>query len=133
MPPETYVLRGGSDMTTLHLIDRFEAHATRRTSKGKPEEFCLSVNAIPGLSVDEIAARAQLIHPKVRVSTVGALADVGFEVDPDPRRQDMDGHCSVYLSRGREHLPNGIEIARLVSAFSKPMPNAGQKRQGSEK
>lgn len=122
------MLRGGSDMTTMHLTDAFKAHSIRRESKGQPAEYCVSVNAVPELTVDELAKRAHLVHSKVRVSTVGALAGAGFEVDPDPLRQNTDGHCNVYLSRGREHLPNGIEIARLVATFSRPMPNAGQQK-----
>ncbi len=115
-------------MTTSHLTDRFLAHATRRRAKGLPVEYAISVNSIPELTVDELAFRAQLVHPKMRVSTVGALTDVGFCVEPTPGRRDTDGHCNVYLLRGRGHAPNGIEIARLAGAFGPPVANTGQRR-----
>lgn len=115
-------------MTTLHLTDRFLHHAKRCMAKGLPAEYALSVNSISGLSVDELALRANLVHRKVRVSTVGALADAGFCVEPTPGRRDTDGHCSVYLSRGRDRPPHGVELARFTAAFSQPIPNAGQRK-----
>lgn len=115
-------------MTTRHLTDRFLAFATRCKTQDQPVEYAISVNCIPGLSVDELAERAGLVHPKVRVSTVGAITDVGFSVEPTPGRRNTDGHCSVYLTRGRDHAPNGIEVARLAEAFGRPITNAGQRK-----
>jgi hypothetical protein len=128
LPGDTVVLRGGSNMTTMHLSDRFVAYATLCKSEKRSPEYRLSVNAIPGLKADELAQRAALVHPKVRTSTVGAIVDAGFTVEPTPGRRDTDGHCSLYLTRGLDHQPNGIEIAKLIQAFSKPIPNAGQKQ-----
>lgn len=128
LPKDAVVLRGGSDMTTLHLTDRFLDHARYREARGLDPEYALSANSIPGLAVDQLALRAHLVHPKVRVTTVGALADAGFCVEPTPGRQHLDGHCSVYLSRGRDHLPHGVDLARFTAAFSQPIPNAGQRK-----
>jgi len=132
LPGDAFVLRGGSDMSVLHLTDRFLAYGIRRRAQGLPEEYSLSVNSIPGLSVNELAIRANLLHAKVRVSTVEALSAVGFMVEPSPGRQDSDGHCSVYLARGRQHVPNGVELARFGQAFGAPIPNAGQRTRKEE-
>lgn len=128
LPPEALVLRGGSDMSTAHLTERFLAFATRRSEQGLSVEYAISVNSIPELEVDDLAARANLVHSKVRASTVAALLEAGFIVEPTPGRQDTDGHCSVYLKRGRDHAPNGIEISRLREAFGSPIANTGQRK-----
>ena len=48
-------------------------------------------------------------------------------------RQESEGHCDVYLKKGAEHLPNGVQIGYLIGTFSKPIPNAGKRTEGRAK
>src|SRR5258708_7172413 len=82
LPRDALVIRGGTDMTPMHLSDRCQAFATRCEENGLPAQHALSVNCIPGLTLDELAARAGLLHPKIRVSTIGQIDDAGWVVAP---------------------------------------------------
>ena len=110
-------------MTVAQLSQSFQDCATRFKDIGKPERFQISVNCIPGLDLDQLSKRAKLPHSMLYSTSPKQIRSAGFSVAPDRDRQVTDGHSVIYVRRGAKHLPNGIEIARLVQAFEGPVAN----------
>ena len=111
-------------MTLQSLADAFLAHRDKRVSVGLADEYCISVNAVPGLTLDEIASHAKRPNAMLRHSTVGAIRAAGFQIAETPGRRLVDGHCDVYLAGGRDHQPTDLHLVALQAAFDDdPIPN----------
>jgi hypothetical protein len=74
----------------------------------------LSVYVCPGATVAETCATAGLPHRRIRTSTVGELAQEGFNVVPD----GPDGHSLVLVDDASD-----ATWARLNALFSGPLLN----------
>ena len=128
LPRDAVVIRGGSDMTVLHLTESLKKHAVVRRARRLPVEYGLSVVCLPEMTADQVARHARLGNGTMRISTVGQLQDAGFEVVPTPG--NTQGHCDVFLQGNRKRCPNGIHLARFAEAFGQPVKNPGRPRAG---
>jgi hypothetical protein len=78
----------------------------------------VSVVSDNGLTKLELAFKGQLPHPVVRVTTVGALRSLGYDVVPTRVNRDQ-GHAVILLPGE----PSYEDWSRLISAFDQPEPN----------
>lgn len=110
-------------MTVTALDKAFQRHRDRRVQRGQTEEYCLSVNAVPGMTLSEVATHAKRPNDDMKASTVGAIEEAGFTVAESPGRRDVDGHCDVFLTDARDQKPDVFQLLRLKEAFGDPFPN----------
>lgn len=80
------------------------------------EEWALSVNCIPDLSVEEVARRAGRLNRQICVSTVGEISSLDCEVRPDWRE---NGHSNIVFNGE----PTDEDLLMVRSVFSDPIPN----------
>lgn len=59
-----------------------EDHHFEKLDEGEEDQWAISVFSVDGLSVAEICEAGAVPHPQVRVSTVGAVRRLGFDVLP---------------------------------------------------
>ena len=67
------------------------------------------------LTIDDVALLAAIPHPRIRVSTVGALRSIGIE----PVRSGEYPHLSVRF----EVNPSDDVLERLAAVFEDDIPN----------
>lgn len=100
LPDDAIVVRGGvfgGGLESLQeaALDEYE----RLRAEGDPEPVHgLSVCCLPGMTAEEIAetvGSANLPHPRMRTSTVGALQSCGYEVVPSEWR----GHATLIFPK----------------------------------
>jgi len=117
-------------MSIQGLDNAFQAHCDKRIARGQAEEYCLSLSAVEGLTLDEIAFHAKRPNAMLRPSTVEALDAAGFTIEETPGRRDKDGHCDAFLKTGKDHKPDVFDLLRLQgafgAAFKNPNPVRGQ-------
>jgi hypothetical protein len=89
-------------------------HYEEKLDDGLEGEWAISVFSADGLSAAEICVCAEIPHPKVRLSSVGALRQLGFDVVPTD-----DLHADLKLPRD----PDEEMWNALRSAFSEPERN----------
>ena len=102
----------------MNLTDMIDSVELEHEASGR---WGLSVACLAGRSVEEIVARqfnrAPLRHPKIRVSTVGAIRAAGADVV----RSGQPPHALVLF----DHEPTTEDWATLVAAFAPAEPNPG--------
>jgi len=122
-------------MTYTNLDEAFLNHYDRhheRDGSCKQEErhFCYaaSVNCRAGLTANEVALVAKRPNPSMCVSTVGAIKQARFEVDPTPG--SPTAHCDLFLPPERPEAkvrqPDLADLHRLRQAFGEPVNNPGK-------
>lgn len=110
-------------MTIEALDSAFQGHCDLQISAGLPAEFCLSVNAVPGMDRDAIARHSKRPNNMMRATTVQAIRDAGFEIVESPGKRDKNGHCDVFVQSGRGNKPDTFDLMRLQAAFGEPFKN----------
>jgi hypothetical protein len=129
LPPEAIAIRSGSEMSQSRLREAFEKHfdETQKMPDSELHEgYCLSLNCVPGCSVDELSRIAQRKGRWLRSTTVAQISEAGFEIEPTTRRRSNwrdRGHSDVFLARGFLEMPTDEEILRLCGIFTDPLPN----------
>jgi hypothetical protein len=78
---DALVVRGGV-MASEQLRLNAEDHNIENLEDGIADQWAISVFAAGGLSAGEICRAAAIPHPKVRVSTVGLVRSLGYDVIP---------------------------------------------------
>jgi hypothetical protein len=109
LPDAAVVVRGGlSAPRTLHrtALEHFDKHGL----------FAISAASLPDMSADELAAVAQLPHPRIRETTVGAIRRAGHDVVPD---EPPPAHALITLPR----LPTDDDYMTIADLFGPPRPN----------
>jgi hypothetical protein len=89
LPDGAVVVRGGeSSPRTLHknALDHYD----------KRGEFAISVASLPDMSADDLSVVAEIPHPKIRETTVGAIRELGYDVVRD---EPPEGHALITLPR----------------------------------
>lgn len=106
-------------MASEQLWLNAEDHHAEKLGEEIEDDWAISVFSAAGLSAAEICAGAGIPHPKVRLSTVGAVRAIGFDVIPTV---DDDLHADLKL----DGEPDEAIWELLRSAFSEPQPNPGR-------
>jgi hypothetical protein len=83
---------------------------------GKSGKWCVSVHSRPGESIEAIAVMAGRPNRQIRVTTAGALREMGFEID---NCREEDWHCDLCVPAH----PTEEVWERLRSAFNEPIAN----------
>jgi len=121
LPPDAVVIRGGKDMTITTLASGFDNYCQKRREHGLSDEYAISVNSLPGVTLQELAMVAKLPNSSVTPTTVGAVEEAGFEVIPTPTTNPS--HCSVFLQGIHSAAPTLSQLVRLQGAFGQPIEN----------
>jgi hypothetical protein len=82
----------------------------------KRNQFALSVYSREAR--DKASLAANVMHQQIRVSSVGAIRAVGFDVISDGRPD----HCLILFP----NEPSQEDLERLTGCFSEPEPNPAQ-------
>ena len=116
-------------MTPKHLADSMSNHYDREVAENRRPAFRLSVNCVPGMTVDELALHARRPNGQVRVTQVGAIESAGFVIQETPGRRAVDGHCDVWYAEGDEELPDFEALGRLCDALGPSIRNPWRRRE----
>src|SRR2546427_1656796 len=106
LPDEAIVLRAGI-MDPGDVRDNALSHADKYPDR---REWGVSVNCLPGASVEEIARAMGKFNKMMRVSNMGKIREAGLRLIPDGR---PDGHSNIMF----DHEPTEEEILSLIAAF----------------
>lgn len=104
-------------MASEQLRLNAEDHNIEKLEDGIADQWAISVFAANGLSAGEICRAAAIPHPKVRVSTVGFVRSLGYDVIPTD-----DLHADLKL----DHQPDEETWEALRSVFGEPEANPGR-------
>ncbi len=115
LPDTAIVVRAGI-MQYVHTMESILEHFDLEG------EYGLSVLSYPELSTEELATLAGLRHIRVRVATVAALREAGYDVRHDPNESDV--HALVVF----RDEPTDIDYEALDGVFGDPIPNPGVPR-----
>jgi hypothetical protein len=97
LPDDAIVVRGGLMARETLDLSADNHHAEVLAERGE-EEWALSVFSQPTDGVGAVCRRAgvALSHSKIRVSTVGVLRAIGYDVIRD-ETYETNGHCLLPL------------------------------------
>jgi hypothetical protein len=116
LPDDAVVVRGGL-MLPADLVVSAQSHFDAEGF------YALSVYCVPGMTADEIAVGAKLSYSKVRVSTVGRIRSMGYNIVGSP---GPPGHADLVLPTP----PTDHDWTALERVFDPPGPNPATMRLG---
>lgn len=106
LPDDAVVVRYGEVMRPTDLALSALKHAMQYAGV-----YALSVNSIPGLTPDEVAARGCRPNRRYCFTTVKTLREAGFTFGHKP---DDDGHTNVIMPSP----PTADDLARFAGCFT---------------
>ena len=80
-----------------------------------PDQWAISVASAPALAAREIALGSRLPHRQIRVSQVGRIRSVGFDV--------LQSGCPPHADLVFATEPTEEDFEALRSVFAEPQPN----------
>jgi hypothetical protein len=118
LPGEAIVVRGGEINSVIKLIEDALDFFAFLEHRGEEPCYGISVCSLPDCTAHEIARVAGTRHlpqTRMRVSTVGALTEAGYEVVPS----GYTGHATLIFPG----LPTDDDWTNLQHLFSAPEDN----------
>jgi hypothetical protein len=106
IPDDAFVVRYGESMKAPAL-----ALASFKHSLAHGGEYAISVNCIPGLAPDEIAARGRRPNKRYCFTTAGAIRAAGFTFSGE---NAPDGHMNIILPAP----PSSDDLDKLAACFT---------------
>jgi hypothetical protein len=116
-PDDAFVVRFG-EMKDEHLERNAHEHYAYWSKQGL-HEYALSVNVMPEMTAEDVAAFAQRPWGQFRYATFREIRDAGYEVYPSC---EDDGHANLVLAE-RPPTPEDWVPLREVFAGSGRNPN----------
>jgi hypothetical protein len=120
LPDDAFVVRGGV-MDPRDMRTNAEDHHLEMEQEGR-DEWAISVFSVPGMSADEIALGSPILNKKIRVTTVGAIRELGYDVTPSPQEHPL--HADLRFMG--EPTDDDFEALRRIFEPERPHPRLAE-------